>query len=567
MSELPPTCHAIQFTGADRMVHNAAKPLPEVGPYHVVIKIDSCGICFSDTKLLHAFDKHPRKSQVTRVVLDPRHETFDPTWSQERLLAEIAAMPQYAPGEAPTVPGHEPTGHIVAVGSKVTRHRVGERVLVQTDYRHLPTQASNAAFGYNFEGALQEYVTVDERAVIEPHTGERFLIPVAEGPTCSAISLIEPWACVEAAYTWGERQRMAAGGRLLVVVADGRRAQGLAGLVREAGPDVVVAVGELGDELDWFAGVSRVASPDELTGEFDDIVYFGADAGVIEALAGRLAFGGVLDLVLGGERIARPVSVDVGRVHYDLIRVIGTTGFSAADTYARIPADSELRPGDRMAIIGAAGPMGLMHTMRTAVSGIDGVSMDAVDVDDSRLAHLAATVAPVAARHGVPASFRNSATEPLEPGYTYLAVMVPSPALIAQAVGLAGDHAIVNAFAGFAIGTLAPLDLNAVAERGVYLVGTSGSRIQDMKAMLAKVESGVLDTNVSLDAVCGMAGVEAAIESVNNRTSTGKIMVYPALADLGLVRLVDLPAVLPDVAAAMDGPRWTKAAEDVLLAR
>lgn len=210
--------------------------------------------------------------------------------------------------------------------------------------------------------------------------------------------------------------------------------------------------------------------------------------------------------------------------------------------------------------------MGLMHTVRTAVSGVPGISMDAVDVDDARLAHLAAVVAPVAEANGVPATFRNSRTEPLEPGYTYIAAMVPAPLLIAQAVDIATDGAIVNAFAGFAIGTMADLDLTAIATKGIYLVGTSGSRIQDMKTMLAKVESGQLDTNVSLWAVTGMAGVAEAIESVNNRTSGGKIMVYPMLPDLGMVRLDELAERLPAVAAAMDGTRWTNEAEAALLA-
>ena len=144
--------------------------------------------------------------------------------------------------------------------------------------------------------------------------------------------------------------------------------------------------------------------------------------------------------------------------------------------------------------------------------------------------------------------------------------MVPAPALIAQAVEVAGDGAIVNAFAGFAVGTLADLNLNAVAERGVYLVGTSGSRIEDMVAVLDRLESGALDTNVSLWAVSGIAGVPAAIESVRDRTSGGKIMVYPQLRDLGLVRLDELADRLPAVAAAMVDGRWTRQAEDALLA-
>lgn len=525
---IPKTQHAIQFVGKDEIVLATDKPVQAVGPRQLLLKVEASGICFSDTKLLHAFDAHPRKGEVTGGLS----------------ADELAGIPSYVPGAAPTVPGHEPVARIVAVGDEVTSHRVGERVLVQTDYRHLPTAGSNAAFGYNFEGALQEYVVVDERVVLEPGSGERFLIPVDEEPSASAIALIEPWACVEAAYAWGERREPAADGRLLVV---GEPDEWLAG--RLPGGAAVVA--------------SAAGVPTD--GSFDDIVYYGADAGVIEELGPHLAAGGILNVVLNGATIGRPVAIDVGRVHYDLIRYVGTTGSSAADGYARIPGACELRPDDRVAIIGAAGPMGLMHTMRTAVSGVPGVSMDAVDVDDARLAHLAEVVAPFAEARGVPARFLNSTVSPLKEGYTYLAVMVPAPALIAQAVDLAGDGAIVNAFAGFAVGTMAALDLDAVLTRGVYLVGTSGSRIEDMKAMLAKVEAGELDTNVSLDAVCGLAGFRQAIDAVINRTAAGKIMVYPALHDLGMVRLDDLADRLPDVAAALDDGRWTKAAEEALL--
>jgi threonine dehydrogenase-like Zn-dependent dehydrogenase len=207
-----------------------------------------------------------------------------------------------------------------------------------------------------------------------------------------------------------------------------------------------------------------------------------------------------------------------------------------------------------------------MHTVRALVSGIAGITVEAVDVDDARLARLAEVVTPVAAVGGVPCRAHNSKTEPLAGGYTYVAVMVPAPALLAQAVTLAGDGAIVNAFAGFPVGTLAALDLNHVARHGVYLVGTSGSRIEDMKAVLAKVESGRLDTTVSLDAVTGLGGVADALAAVENRTSGGKIMVYPGIAGLPLTTLAELPERYPEVAAALAGGRWTKAAEAALAA-
>jgi threonine dehydrogenase-like Zn-dependent dehydrogenase len=539
---LPTTQHAIQFVGADQVVHNPAKSMYPLGPRQLLLKSEACGICFSDTKLLHAFTNHPRKSEVLSG-LTPE---------------ELAEIPSYKPGAEPGVPGHEPVGRIVAVGSDVRHHTVGERVLVQTDYRHLPTASSNAAFGYNFEGALQEYVVLDERVIMDPATGERFLIPVSDGPSASAVALIEPWACVEAAYAWGERTTLKPGGRLLVV-ADA--VEGLDVLLAQAAPASIAVVGAAD-----VTGATRLASIDDLEGAFDDIVYVGADADTVEALGSHIGFGGVLDVVLAGGAFDRRVKIDVGRVHYDLIRYTGTAGTNAADGYDRIPAQCELRQGDRIAIVGAAGPMGLMHTVRTAVSGVPGISMDAVDVDDARLAHLAAVVAPVAEAHGVPATFRNSKTEPLEGGYTYIAAMVPAPFLIAQAVDIAGEGAIVNAFAGFAIGTLAELDLTAIATKGIYLVGTSGSRIQDMETMLAKVENGTLDTNVSLWAITGMAGVADGIAAVTNRTSGGKIMVYPMLHDLQMVRLDELAEKLPAVAAAMVDGRWTKGAEAALLA-
>jgi len=154
---IPAAQHAIQIVDAGRTVHNREKPVPRPGPYQLLVKMEACGICFSDTKLLHAFTSHPRKSEVLEGL-------------DADVLAEI---PSYVPGPLPTVPGHEPVGRIVAIGDRVRRHRLGERCLIQTDYRHLPTAAANAAFGYNFEGGLQEYVLLDERMIIEPETDER----------------------------------------------------------------------------------------------------------------------------------------------------------------------------------------------------------------------------------------------------------------------------------------------------------------------------------------------------------------------------------------------------------
>ncbi|MDR1807642.1 MAG: alcohol dehydrogenase catalytic domain-containing protein [Propionibacteriaceae bacterium] len=533
---LPATQPAIEYTGPNEVRLNPAKPLPEIGPHHIVLAVEACGICFSDTKLLHTFDRHPRKSAVTRVV-------GGPVTPAAELAQALAEQPGYAPGGLPVTPGHECVARIAAVGAAVTRHSVGERVLVQTDYRHLPTAASVAAFGYTIDGGLERYAVLDERLVIDPQTGERFLIPVDERTTAAGVALIEPWACVECAYAWPERQGPLPGGRRLVVADPGHAPTGVDG---------------------WGVPVVAAADVTRVEGLYDDIAYCGADADVIEALGPHLAPQGLFALALGGAAVARPVQLDVGRIHYDQTRYTATAGPDLAAAYARIPAVTELRPGEKVAIIGAAGPMGLMHTVRAAVAGIAGLEIEAVDVDNARLARLAAVVDPLAQAHGVPCRCHNSTAEPLTGPYSYIAVLVPAPALLAQAVSLAGDGAIVNAFAGFPVGTVAALDLNHVARHGVYLVGTSGSRIPDMRAVLAKVESGRLDTTVSLDAVTGLGGVADALAAVDNRTSGGKIMVYPGIADLPLTRLAELPERYPAVAAAMAGGRWTTAAEAAL---
>ena len=537
---IPTSQYAIQFVGVDEIVLNRDKPVPAVGPTQLLLAVEVCGICFSDTKLLHAFDAHPRKSAVVSG-LD---------------AAELASVSSYVPGSLPAVPGHEPVCRVVAVGDAVTHYRVGDRVLVQADWRHLPTATSNGAFGYNFEGALQEYVLVDERIVV--HGSDEFLIRVSEGPSAAQVGLIEPWATVEASYASAERRGRLPGGRLLVVADPGAAVCSLAG-----GPAAseVVVVGTTGAEVGLTATASEL---DAVGGSFDDIVYFGHDAATVEALGRLLGNRGVCNVVLGGGRLERAVSIDAGRVHYDFIRFVGTPGHDPADGYAMIPETTDLEAGESLLIIGAAGPMGLMHTMRAAVLG-RGVRIDAGDVSDERLANLEAVVAPAAAARGASLRCLNTAAGLPGSGYDYVTCMVPVPALLAAGVDAAGVGGVVNVFAGLPAGTLAELDLQAMIERRVFVFGTSGSGLSDMTTVLAKIEAGDYDTSISLDAVCGMAGVEEAIAAVNSRTTGGKILVYPSLRELGLVRVRDLAERFPDVARELDGGVWTKRAEEALL--
>ena len=140
------------------------------------------------------------------------------------------------------------------------------------------------------------------------------------------------------------------------------------------------------------------------------------------------------------------------------------------------------------------------------------------------------------------------------------------PALVSQAVDLLAEGGILNAFAGIPAGTFGDFDLQGIIERRIFMLGTSGSDVSDMRTVLRKIEDRIIDTTISLWAVTGMAGFGDAINAVMNRTSGGKIMVFPSLHDLGLTPLSELPEKFPQVAAAMKDGLWTKESEEALLA-
>ena len=536
-AELPKTQHAVQLVGPGELKLNRAKTVPTPGPHEILVKVEAVGLCFSDLKLLKQFHDHVRKSEVVAGI-------------EKSVLKGIQS---YVPGGLPVVPGHEVVCRIIAVGDQVKQHHVGERCLVQTDYRQLPTAAgSNAAFGYNFDGGLQEYTLLDERVVIAP-SGERFLIPVGEERGASSIALVEPWACVEDSYVTAERNTIKAGGKLLVVVAHGRTKAGLEKSYSPAGPPA---------EIKRVAPGNAAGLPNE---SFDDVVYFGSDKATIETLNDKLAPGGIMNLVLGGAKIGELVSVGVGRVHYGGTRWVGTTTGDASSSYQNIPTNGEVRAGDRVLVVGAGGPMGQMHVLRDVCLHAKGVSVVGTDFDDVRLETLRKKAEPLAKANGTSLRLVNTQTAPLKENFTYFALMAPVEALVASAIQDADDGAIINIFAGIPAPIKHLLDLDAYVERRCFMFGTSGSTIDDMRIVLRKVEQDDFDTNASVDAVSGMAGAIDGIACVENRTLAGKIIVYPMLHNLGLIPLNELGDRFPSVAAKLEGGKWTREAEQELL--
>ena len=94
MTQIPSTQYAIQIVGKEEFVVNPAKPVDPVGPTQIMLEVEACGICFSDTKLLHQFDGHPRKSDVVAGID----------------LDALKDIPSYHPNQEAVTPGHEQIG-------------------------------------------------------------------------------------------------------------------------------------------------------------------------------------------------------------------------------------------------------------------------------------------------------------------------------------------------------------------------------------------------------------------------------------------------------------------------
>lgn len=544
---IPTTQTAVQLVGPGQLELNAAKPVDRPGHHQILGRVACVGLCFSDMKLLKQFDQHVRKSPVV-AHLD---------------ATVLGQIPSYVPEGAPTVPGHEVVLEVLEVGAGVTTVEVGKRYLVQADWRDLRTAGSNGAFGYNFEGGLQQYVLLDERCTVAAD-GTSYLMPADdESRSVSATALVEPWACVEQAFIHHERTGLKAGGRLLVVQCPGASLD--LDLDLPSAEKLFLQVAEDGT-CPTPEGFTCLLPEQVAEQSIDDLVFAGTDADLLDRVLPWLANGGLALLLAGDGSFGRPVSCPVGRVHYGNVRLVGYPGTSLARCLSRIPETGEVRPGDRVHVVGAAGPMGSMATIRIVSMALDGVAVEASDMAEERLEVLRRKTTKLASDKGVDLHVYNPKEEAAGGAPDYVMLMVPVGPLVAANVAAANPGAIINIFAGIPADVWQAIDLDAYCRKGCYFIGTSGSTMRDMEAVLAKVRAGDLDTNLSVGAVSGMTGAIAGLEAVRDGQIAGKILVYPELGDFPLTTLEDLVVRYPSLGPLLDDGNWTKAAENELLA-
>jgi threonine dehydrogenase-like Zn-dependent dehydrogenase len=270
-----------------------------------------------------------------------------------------------------------------------------------------------------------------------------------------------------------------------------------------------------------------------------------------------------------------PANIDIGAIHYENHRYLG--GGDTLEAVAEANRRNDLKPGGSALFIGAGGPMGQMHVQR-AIEKADGPRLVVVtDLDGGRLAYIRKRFGAMAALKGkrletlAPDEFpspymMNETIKSYAPmGYDDVVVLAPVAMIVQQAMGWVADFGFVNVFAGLGIGTMADIPIDALC-RGVKIVGSSGSRISDLRRILGLVEGNQLDTNRSVAAIGGLNAAQAGLKAVKDAKYPGKTIIYTQIADLPLMSLEEAPERIPELKDKLSPEgAWTKEAEAALL--
>lgn len=529
-------------------------PIPPCGADELLVRHDAVGLCFSDTKVIQVGGAHPR--------LRGRNLTAHPV-----------------------VLGHEVAMTVAQVGENLQgRFCVGERFIIQADIYY---QGVGLAYGYALQGGLSQYNVVG-REILRGDEG-CYLLPISPSMGYAQAALTEPWACVVASYRIAYRTAWKPGGRVLIVFGP-RAPYGVTlgePFDKAAPPAEVLALQPTQDVWDSLVErgkthsiwLNRVRSFDELVGQmFDDIVLVGGTPDLYERLESLAANGALINLI-GAAGLHGATQVDVGRLHYDRIGLVGADQPIISAGY-EVPTRSEFLPGGCMLLLGAAGPMGQMHFQRA----LQAKASPRLIVATSRVMDRLGLLVPkyqglIHAKEGgtrvlvrafgahLSEAFRGELlAETGGHGFDDVIVLAPSAQVISEVMPLVAPGGVVNIFAGLPRGTKAAIGLSPVVREGVRLIGSSGSSIADLRQMLDEAESGRLDPNLSVVAISGLNGAKVGLEGVMSQRFPGKVVVYPQVLDFPLTMLSDLKERLPRVYALL-GPNesWTVEAERAFL--
>ncbi|MGI6086588.1 MAG: zinc-binding dehydrogenase [Kiritimatiellia bacterium] len=364
-TSIPETMLAVRLHGRGfESIKVETVPVPQPGPGQLLARVEAAGVCSSILKLLAQGEAH----------------TFINGWD----LAKF-----------PVTLGDEGCVTIVKAGRDVAdKYPVGRRYATQPAVDHPPINhreryrnaaegMHKVAVGYTLPGHLSQYMLITEETLAAD-----CLVPLPDDSIpFFAGALCEPLSCVISAQdrhihiaqetplsARKPRLGLLPGGVALVIGA-GPMGRLHAEAALRYRPAHLVVTDIAPGRLDWIkrnlakkaqrAGTQLHAVPAaegpalvrELSGGrgADDII---AAVGVRQVQAESqqwLAHGGVLNLFGGLKRGEHLIELDTLRVHYDEIRLCGSSGGSPADVAEalRMVAAGEIDPGAHLDMVGS----------------------------------------------------------------------------------------------------------------------------------------------------------------------------------------------------------------------
>jgi len=527
-------------------------PIPEIAADELLVRHDACGLCFSDIKVIRLGEDHPR------------------------IYRNMA--------EDPVVLGHEVAITVVDVGEDLKdQYQPGDRFIIQAD---IFVDGVGYAYGYEIQGGLSQYNVIDQR-VLNGDDGN-YLIPIRPDTGYAESALVEPWACVIAAYYLTYRQALKDGGTAWFVGPEQGGFSLSEGFTADSHPTKIRLTAmngpfgawlreqseKLGVEVEEVDDVSSVDGLVASEEQVDDIVLLSPTPDLIEKISPYLAYHGVL--VFSTDRaLTRKVQMDVGRVHYNRWLFLGGDDKDITKIYQKAPARSDLSPGGRALFVGAGGPMGRMHVQHAIESQSPPAAIVCSDVSDARLQDVDQTFGVEAKAKGIEwicanpmnaDEFTRKMGAFEETGFDDVIILAPNAKVIAGSTRWLAEGGMMNIFAGVPRGTMAEIDVNELVKKDIRLIGHSASTIENMLTMLQKVEDGELNTNRSVAAVGSLSAAKDGMQALIDATYPGKVVIFPNIRELPLTPVSELGKILPEVAKKLqDGRTWTKQAEKALL--
>jgi threonine dehydrogenase-like Zn-dependent dehydrogenase len=473
---------------------------------------------------------------------------------------------------------------VAGVGTHLRHnYRVGDRLSVQPAVRF---RGDFLGYGLMLQGGMSRYGTVDRRVLCGDEGN--YLLPVRAETGYAETALLEPWSCAIAAYRLNYRTGLKAGGTTWIIgTAQARDDYFFSAGLDETGHPACLGLTQvpppfaarlearaarLGIEVINISPEALGDPTSELPG-FDDIIVLGPDPDIIEVAGRHLnPFGMVA--IIAATPLARPVQVDVGRVHYKRWTYVGGTGPDIARAYRDHPIQAELKAGGKSWFLGAGGPFGQMHVQR-AVGLEDPPAMILCTARTRhRLQLVEASFAPEAQARNIEfvclslddAAYDRRFAEIAKAGFDNIIVMALAPTAIEDAALYLAPGGVMNIFAGLQRGTLVPLDLSGVYLKNQRFIGHMGTTVEDMRQMLDQVETGRLAPNRLVKAIGSLEAAYDGLQAVREAGFPGKVVIFPQIKPFPLVALPDLKEKLPKVYAKLrDGREWTIEAEEEFL--